>query len=260
MAKNTAAPLVKEEVVPVTDEKPTGSLVTADQMWEQLESAEHDESVAEGGVPYVGFYSEKSKPHVSDPMKAAGAPVDTFYLDNGVKVPLIPFKYLLLDSARYFTKVDNQNKVLAAYKEDPNEAKFSEHGLAAIIVILNGQYFPATAQFRGGQFRCLAAARKMQLLARKEPEKFAAQGEAWKVAITAPPPVRFIVTASAQLTKSTTSGNDFIKGFATAVAPKIDEVNSFIAASKDPKFMAGVNAAIGAFTRRKQAIEKLLPR
>lgn len=260
MAK--ATPLVKDE--PVTtltpgDEQKPGALVTAESMWQELETTEHEDTSSEGGTPYISFYSAKSKPHVSDPLKAAGVPTDSYYLENsGVKTGLLPFRYLLLDSAKFFTKVDNNGQPIAASKEEKDG--YSEHGIAAIIVLLGDTFVPATAQFRGGQYRGLLAARKMQELARKDPAAFAAQGESWKVALAAnpPPPIRFIATASGQLTKSSGSGFDFIKGQGTANPPKIDDIIRFSKAAENPDLVNRIGAVLAAFRRRKQSIEKLI--
>ncbi len=263
MAKSTAAPLVADKA-PVTETAvtpvPENTQLTADQYLQSLAVVDNDstDGDTDAGPAYGGFSWQKSGDKTKDAVKAAGGGDDTFYIvKNGACIPCKPFQFYLLESKKYFTQVNDNNQVIAASHTDPNNDKWQEHGIAVVLVKLNGTLVPVKMNFRGGQYRCILDARRQREMQLKKPSDFIAQGEAYKVAVTGPVPAAFMVTASGVTTKSTTSGRLYVKGTGTLAVSKIGDIEEFIKQTKNPEFMKQLTPVLGTFRRQIDALEKL---
>ncbi len=242
------------------DTKPVEALAILDDgYFESLESATDQPGQADAASPaYVQLYHEKTKGDVPEAMKAQGVGLNTFFLARGgSKIPLPTFQYHLLESERFWTKCDNVGKVIAAKDHEPTgDTKFSEHGFALILVKLpSGAIIPATFQARGGAYGCLKNARETFRQA-KDVNSFSAQGDNYKVAATLPLPARFIATSSAYMTKSASSGNDYVKGKCSTRPSKIEDGLAFNEWWNKPDSRTELAAARAAYTRRVQGLKR----
>lgn len=130
---------------------------------------------------WVGYRSPKTKSKL-DELQAAGVAENAFYLyDNGVIAPK-PFYVHLISSYKFYSKVDNENNVLAVSNVINSELKaqkFAEHLLAVVLVRLPGAtpYFKAaTFSQRSGMTRALNRLR--EIMGEFEKDKTARE---WKV-------------------------------------------------------------------------------
>jgi hypothetical protein len=256
--KNTLNP--ETEAVTTTPAAETNTAVATldDNYFGALEAPSNDPN-ADASAAYVSFYNKKSGKAIKEAMEAAGGKEDQYYLvRNGACIPLQKFTYHLIESEKFFTEQDGAGKVVGVKDKDPGNDKYKEHALALIFVKLGNEIIPATFQARSSSYKALKAARQMWELA-KDPIKFGANGEAYKVAATAKQfPARFYATASASMTKSSGTGQEYINANCSCSPSKIDDINTFLSAIQRPDFMQEFTKARGTYVNRVSNLRKMI--
>lgn len=241
--------LTKPENTPVTNE----ALALPSDYWQ----SDNQEGSNDESASYVGFYHKKSGEKTKAGMEAAGGRLDQFYLfHKGTYIPLPKLTYHLLESYKCYTKEDNRGNPLAVFEDDPgNPKEFQQTGLAVIAVKHGNSLVPASFKGRGGLYNALKAARTMQTTANKKAE-FEALGEQYKIAAQSPVvQSRFVATASASMEKNPDTGNDFTKANCSTSPSRVEDINLFLAATKDPEFNAQLAKVRGRYKKQVDTLK-----
>lgn len=197
---------------------------------------DHEAPDFQGGTPWLGYRSPKSKKRVTE-LDAAQVVENTFYVfDNGI-IKLTPTYVTLLASYHFYSRVDDDNNILgvsAIQTEELKKQGFSDHLIGVVLVRLPGEkalFKAATFSQRKAMTRAFDGIRSAVkgLMADKEAREWKARGLKHQESFAAAKWPQFAVRAKIWgkvEAASKPGGRDFNLGLASVEPTPVEDVKA----------------------------------
>lgn len=258
----TAAPVVSPPSAPIVPPTPGfgGLALPSDWTTPTMQVV-----VSTGATsPYLKFIHPQMSDYMEVTTKVGVQPEATPVLifPNGDTFVIPSLKFILLNATQYWaleTKNTGEmkNGDWKRHKGEDNGCKWNERILTAILVELDGEWYPATCEFKGP--KCVCAERAMQTF------HIAKQVDQWKAlspdhAFTAQigqPQFRYVTNVSMQQ-KTSRSDDEYIIANGSCVPITAASLQSLMNAFGDGEFNEQLKQVIDSYTERLNEVKGLI--